>query len=165
MRVGYRWALGATGLVVLGVVLIVSMVFVPARQERLEAARISLERGIHLYQQGSFEAAQSEFARAQETDPDEWRAPFYLGIIEIHRADFSLAITHLEQAFSLNPEQPKTANALGVAYFKLGKLDLAKGYFSTSLELDPGNDDTRAMVETMARLQRRVEQGPDSPEG
>ena len=100
-----------------------------------------------------------------QLDPGEWRAPFYRGIIQIHLGDYSLAISHLEHAFKLNPEQPKTANALGVAYFKLGKLDLAKGYFSTSLELDPGNDDTRAMVETMARLQRRAEQGGDSPEG
>jgi len=165
MRVGYRWALGAAGLVVLGIVLIVATVVVPARQERLEAAQISLQRGIHLYQQGSYEAAQAELARAQEGDPDEWRAPFYRGIIQIHLENFSLAITHLEQAFNLDPDQPKTANALGVAYFKLGKLDLAKGYFSTSLELDPGNDETRAMVETMTRLQRRAEQRVDSPEG
>lgn len=165
MRVGYRWALGVTGLVVLGIVLIVASVIVPSRQERLETARIFLERGIHLYQQGAYEAAQADFAKAQESDPEEWRAPFYRGIIHIHRADFSQAITHLEHAFSLDPTQPKTANALGVAYFKLGKLDLAKGYFSTSLELDPGNDDTRAMVETMARLQRRAEQGGASPEG
>ena len=165
MRVGYRWALGAAGLVVLGIVLIVSTVVIPARQERLEAARTSLDRGIHLYQQGAYEAAWAELAKAQEADPDEWRAPFYRGIIQIHLEDFSLAISHLEHAFSLDPAQPKTANALGVAYFKLGKLDLAKGYFSTSLELDPGNDDTRAMVETMARLQRRAEQGGDSPEG
>ena len=165
MRVRFRWALGATGLIAVGIFLVVTTVFVPARQERLEAARASLERGIHLYQRGAYAEALAELADAQEADPDEWRSPFYLGIIKIQLRQFDQAIPALEQAFLLNPTQAKIPNALGVAYFKLGRIDLARGYFATSLELDPTNADTRGMVETMTRLQRRAEQGGDSPEG
>ena len=106
MRIGHRWALGVTGLIVLGIVLTITAVVVPARQERLEAARTSLERGIHLYQQGAYGAAEVELDKALEADPDEWRAPFYLGIIQIHLGNFSQAVTHLEQSFHLNPTTP-----------------------------------------------------------
>ena len=156
MRASHRWALGAMCLTVVGVTLLVLTVGIPARQERLEAARTALERGIHLYQQGSYDAAQAELGKALEADSDEWRTPFYLGIIQIHLRRYSPAIPYLERAFILNPTQPKIPNALGVAYFKRGKFDLAKGYFSTSLELDPANADTKAMVETMTRLQRKA---------
>jgi superkiller protein 3 len=152
-------------LFVAGAVLLALTLGIPARQDRLEAARIALERGIQSYQQGSLDAAQAELDEALEADPDEWRAPFYLGIIQIQLGSYGPAIPYLEQAFILNPKEPKVSNALGVTYFKLGKLDLAKGYFATSVELDPDNADTRAMLETMTRLQRRAEQSGALPEG
>ena len=157
MRVSNRSALGAIGLIVVGAVLLALTLWIPEHQDKLDAARAALERGIHLYQQGSYEAAQVELGEALKADPDEWRTPFYLGIIQIHLKRYSPAIPYLERAFILKPTQPKIPNALGVAYFKLGKLDLAKAYFATSLELDPDTADTRAMLETMTRLQRRAE--------
>jgi type IV pilus assembly protein PilF len=165
MRLGHRWAAGAIGLIVIAAALLALTLGTPARQDRLEAARIALDRGIHLYQQGAYDAARIELDKAREANPDEWRTPYYLGIIQIHLKQYGKAIPPLEQAFLLNPSQPKVPNALGVAYFKLGKLDLAKGYFATSVELDPDNADTRAMLETMTRLQRRAEQSGALPEG
>ena len=165
MRAGHIWALGAVGLIVVGVALFVLGREIQARHEKLESARASVELGINLYQQGAFDDAQVEFGKALQGDPAEWRTPFYLGIMQIQLGQYSAAVPFLEQAFILNPMQPKIPNALGVTYFKLGKLDLAKGYFAVSLELDPTNADTKSMLETMTKLQRKAAQAKVTPEG
>ena len=166
MELSRTWALGAIGVIVVGIALLMLNREIQLRHdERLETAHTALEFGIQLYQQGSFEAAQAELGKALEGNPGEWRTPFYLGIIQIQLRHYSLAIPYLEQAFILNPRQPKIPNALGVTYFKLGKLDLAKGYFAASLELDPTNADTKSMLETMTKLQRRAAQAEVAPEG
>ena len=166
MGLSRTWALSAIGVIVVGAALLMLIREIQLRHdERLESAHAALGFGIQLYQQGSFDAAQAELSKALEGNPGEWKAPFYLGIIQVQLRHYSLAIPYLDQAFILNPSEPKIPNALGVAYFKLDKLDLAKGYFATSLELDPANTDTKAMVETMTKLQRRAEQSGKSPEG
>ena len=165
MRVRYRWALGVTGMIAVGIALVVTTVVLPARQERLDSGRASLELGIDFYQQGAYESALAALAEAQDADPDDWRSPFYLGVIRIQLRQFDQAVPPLERAFLLNPAEPKIPNALGVAYFRLGRIDLARGYFATSLELDPTNADTRGMVETMTRLQRRAAQAGETPDG
>jgi Flp pilus assembly protein TadD len=119
-------------------------------------ARQQLQRGIHLYDQGALAEAQAELRSVLRADPKEWRAPFYVGVIQIQRGRYGLAIPYLERALGLNPTEPKIVNALGVTYFKLGRLDMAKGYFRASLALDPANADANALFETMAKLQRRA---------
>ncbi len=88
----------------------------------------------------------------------DWKAPFYVGAIEIERGRYELAIPYLERALNLNPMEPKILNALGVVYFKLGRLDMAKGYFWASIDLDPAGRDAAGLMETMARLQWRTSQ-------
>jgi len=161
-----KWVLGAIGVLVVGIALLMLNREIRVRHDqRLERSHAALESGIHLYQQGSLDAAQVELGKALEADSSEWRTPFYLGVIQIQLRHYGLAIPYLEQAFILNPTEPKIPNALGVAYFKLGKLDFAKGYFETSLELDPANADTKAMVETMTTLQRKAALDSPAPDG
>ena len=126
-----------------------------------QEAESHIQRGIQLYQQGAFPAAEVELNKTMEAYPDEWRAPFYLGIIKTFLKQFDQSIPYLEQAFLLNPTEPKIPNALGVAYYKLGRLDMAKGYFAVSLELDPANTDTKAIYDSMAKLQRRTRLAAD----
>ncbi len=129
-----------------------------ANREALEQAQVHLERGIHLYQQKAYPHAQAELRRALRANPEEWKAPFYVGAIQIERKRFGMAIPYLERALTLNPTEPKILNALGVAYFKLGRLDMAKGYFWASLEQDPTGKDAQGLMETMAKLQWRAAQ-------
>jgi tetratricopeptide (TPR) repeat protein len=157
MREGGTWAVSAAVAVVIAVASLALTLEFRAGRQQLRDARAHLERGIHLYQQGAFAAAQTELRETVRTDPDAWRAPFYLGVIQVHLKRYELAIPFLERAFNSNPTEPKIPNALGVAYFKLGRLDMAKGYFAASLEIDPANADTKALFATMAKLQRRDE--------
>jgi Flp pilus assembly protein TadD len=129
-----------------------------ASREALQRAQVHLKRGIHLYQQKAFPGAELELRRALRANPDEWKAPFYVGAIQIEKKRYGMAIPYLERALTLNPTEPKILNALGVAYFKLGRLDMAKGYFWASLEADPTNKDAKGLMESMAKLQWRAAQ-------
>jgi Flp pilus assembly protein TadD len=155
-------------LVVFGVAMVAALVvFVQnwqASRETLRRAQAHLKRGVHLYQQKAYPHAQAELRRALRAKPDDWKAPFYVGAIQVEEKRFGLAIPYLERALTLNPTEPKILNALGVAYFKLGRLDMAKGYFWASLEADPSNKDAKGLVETMAKLQWRAAQAAPAEE-
>ena len=133
-----------------------------AKQQTLQQARVQLERGISHYRQGALAHAEVELRQALRANPKEWKAPFYVGAIQILLKRFDMAIPYLERALVLNPTEPKISNALGVAYFNLGKLDLARGYFAASLDLDPTNPDAKGLLEAMAKLQWRAEQAAHS---
>jgi Flp pilus assembly protein TadD len=127
-----------------------------AKRQILQRSKVHFERGINLYHRKAYPRAEAELRRALRANPDEWKAPFYVGTIQIDRKRYGLAIPYLERALTLNPREPKILNALGVTYFKLGRLDMAKGYFWASLALDPGSTAAKGMVETMAKLQWRA---------
>ena len=152
-----RWALGALGVVATIMVSLVLIIGFMANRDALEEAQARVERGVDLYLKAEYPEAQDDFRRVIQLNPEEWKAPFYMGIIKIHLKKYDLAIPFLERALTLNPSEQKIANALGVAYFKLGRLDMAKAYFAVTLELDPGNKDAKSMFTTMAKLQRRAD--------
>lgn len=120
-------------------------------------ATLHLENGINLYHQKALPQAEQALRQVLRSDLEDWRTFFYLGAIQIDLKRFEMAIPFLERALMLNPDEPKILNAMGVTYFKLGRLDMAKGYFWASLDLDPTNSNTRGLMETMAKLQRRAE--------
>lgn len=142
--------------------LIVWLVEAQAHRDNVRIARLHLQGGIKLYHQKAYVEAEGELRRALRADPTEWKAPFYVGAVQIERRRYGMAIPYLERALSLNPTEPKILNALGVAYFKLGRLDMAKGYFWASLDLDPSNGDAQGLMETMAKLQHRAAQDAGS---
>jgi tetratricopeptide (TPR) repeat protein len=150
------YTFGATVIGLVVIVLLVWYMVFPTNNDVSLEAEAHVQRGIQFYKKGTFPEAETALKDTLKLYPDEWRAPFYLGVIKTLLKQFELAIPYLEQAFVLNPTEPKIPNALGVAYFKLGKLDLAKGYFKASLALDPANTDTKAMFDNMAKLQRRT---------
>jgi hypothetical protein len=41
-----------------------------------------------------------------------------------------------------------------VAYFKLGNLKLAKGYFASVLEINPNDEQAKGLMDIMAKLER-----------
>lgn len=150
--------------VVAAAALIVWLVEAQARRDDARLARLHLERGMNLYHQKAYIKAEGELRRALRADPQEWKAPFYVGAVQIERGRYEMAIPYLERALTLNPLEPKILNALGVAYFKNGRLDMAKGYFTASLDLDPANSDAQGLLETMAKLQWKARQAAESKE-
>lgn len=148
------------------IILIASVVIVPtllavwlaeAQQryrENLQVAQVYLQRGIQLHQQEAYLQAQGDLIQALRSDPKDWQAPFYLGAGQMERKKYAAAIPFLERALSLDPTEQKIYKMLGVVYYKLGQLDMAKGYFTAYLELDPDNYDAKGLIASMTKLQR-----------
>jgi Flp pilus assembly protein TadD len=113
-----------------------------------------LQRGIQLHLNKKYLQAQGDLIRALRADPKDWKAPFYLGAGKFERKKYAAAVPFLERALSLAPTEQKIYKMLGVIYYKLGQLDMARGYFTAYFELDLNNKDARGMIETMAKLQR-----------
>jgi Flp pilus assembly protein TadD len=140
--------------VILAFILAAVYVQMGTERARSEQTAARLERAVALYRHGALERAEADFRAALRAEPSDWKAPYYIGVIEVRKKRFALAIPYLEQAAVLNPREPKILDALGVLYYKLGRLDMAKGYFFASLELDPRREDTKGLLESMVKIER-----------
>lgn len=129
-----------------------------ADRRRRERASAHLEQGMRLYHRKDYPRAEAALRLGLTENLHDWKAPFYVGAIQIERRRYELAVPYFERALNLNPTEPKILNALGVAYFKLGRLDMAQGYFWAAVDLDPANRDAAALMETMAKLQWKTGQ-------
>jgi tetratricopeptide (TPR) repeat protein len=92
----------------------------------------------------------------QQSDPgQEAKALYDQGAEYIKRKDFESAVEILGQAHVLNPDDAGTLYALGVAYYKLGNVKLAKAYFTSVLEINPNDEQAKGLVDIMAGLERQ----------
>ena len=87
----------------------------------------------------------------------EAKALYDQGSEHIQLKDYKSALESLEQAHVLNPEDTGTLFALGVVYYKLGNLKLAKSYFASVLELNPNDEQAKGLMDMMAKLERQTE--------
>ena len=125
------------------------------QQEKLIRADQKIESGIALFKQNKIPEALEVFENIPPGSPREWYARYYQGSAYIMLKDYQPAITYLEQALALNPTETQIMHALGVTYFKLGKLKISKAYFASVLEIDPEDDEARGLMEIMANLEKR----------
>lgn len=126
-------------------------------QERNQQYNAILDRGIGQYHEKRY----SESLQTLENIPSgvitTWQLPYYKASALVQLKKYKPAATYLEKALALNNSEKIILSALGVVYYKLGNLRLAKGYFSSTLELDPGNEHVKGLMDIMARLQRQSE--------
>ena len=87
----------------------------------------------------------------------EARTLYDQGSEHIQLKDYEAALESLEQAHILNPEDTGTLFALGVVYYKLGNLKLAKSYFASVLEINPNDEQAKGLMDMMAKLERQTE--------
>lgn len=135
----------------------------PARQA--EAARVEqamLASGVRLYGEKEFEKALQVFERIQGDSDRAAEARYYQGNAYILLKDYVSAAEQLEQSLALNDRDADTRFALGVVYYKLGNLQLARAYFASVLEIEPETDEDRerreeaaGLMDIVARLERQ----------
>lgn len=77
------------------------------------------------------------YKKAIEIDKKYDRAHYYLALLYDKIGEKDLAIKHLNEAISLNPNDYISLNDLGSLYEGLNKDDLAKRYIEKSLEINP----------------------------
>ena len=151
----FRILVVLTSIVVTVAVLIIWFTEAQERhRDTLQMAQVNLEHGIQLHRQKQYLPAKKVLIQALRADPEAWEAAFYLGAGNFELKRYNAAIPFLERALFLAPTEQKRYKMLDVIYYKLGQLDMARGYFSAYRELDPDNYDARGMIETMAKLQR-----------
>ena len=136
----------------------------PGQREEFHEAQDLLAAGIAMFTEKKYEQALETLQRVPQSSEYASKARYYEGSAHLMLSDFESAITALEKAVALDDGDIGSLFALGVAYFKLGNLKMAKGHFS--LVLDAPNDDgsstelkeqAQGLVDVMAKLERRQE--------
>ena len=155
---------------VAGVVLLTAAAmwfFVAQPQQRIDAEEVerSLISGIELFENNNYDEAIETLQRVPPGSAQESSARYYEGSAYMMLGDFDLAIEKLQEAQARTPMDPGVLFALGVASYKIGNIKLAKGYFSSVLEINPMDEkeqelweQARGLVDIMAMLDR----DPDS---
>ena len=107
-----------------------------------------LSLGIAEFNEERYSTALETLSGIQRGTEHDWRVAYYTGVTQIRLKDFEAAAAALEEARLLNAYDEDIPFALGVTYFKLGNLALAKSYFHSVLEINPDH----AMVKALAAL-------------
>ena len=97
----------------------------------------------------------------QQNDVEQAEALYHQGSELILSKDYEAAADKLEQALVLSKEDTGTLYALGVVYYKLGNLKLAKGYFAAMLEINPNDETAKGLMDIMAGLERKSATEPE----
>jgi tetratricopeptide (TPR) repeat protein len=114
-----------------------------------------LEQGIAFFNQQKYPEALQELEKIPEESVSDWQIPYYIGSSQMMLKNYRLAADSLEQALALNSQESGIFYALGVAYYKLGNLKLAKAYFALALEINPADEQAKGLVDIMSKLERQ----------
>jgi tetratricopeptide (TPR) repeat protein len=143
-----------TGLLIISAMGGAFYLFNANQQETKQQAIASLDRGIGLFHDKKYAESLSVFQSIQDGVIEDWHLPYYTATALAMLKDYQPAALKLEEALVLNPQETQILFELGVVYFKLGKLGLSKGYFASVVEIDPGNEEARGLMDIMANLER-----------
>ena len=156
-------AVGAGILLVLSA-LLWFFVLLPEREAMTFQAAELLTDGIGHYERKEYDLALEVLQQVPEGSAEKAQALYYEGSSYVMLKDYESATVPLERALVLNPRDTASMYALGVAYFKLGSLSLAKGYFAALLEINPNDQQAKGLYDIMARLERQSVAESEAPE-
>jgi len=94
------------------------------------------ERGLLAESQQQLEAAERNYLRALEVDPDHALSHMQLGSICGRRGDTEGALRHFGAALRALPSAPEAHQNFATANFASGRLDLAERHYRIALRLD-----------------------------
>ncbi len=136
------------------------------RQVDETKAESALNAGIELFEQDRFSEAIKSLRAVPAGSAKESLARYYEGSAYMMLGDMDTAIEKLQEAQARTPQDPGVLFALGVASYKSGNIPLARGYFSSVLEINPMDDrerelweQARGLVDIMASVERRQADG------
>ena len=95
-------------------------------------ARLGEIYDVHRYA----EEAVAFYERAQELDPEEWRWPYFAGLV-LRESDRAASQRQLARASRLKPDYAPLAFYLGFGELQSEALDEAEGHFERALQIDP----------------------------
>ena len=139
------------------VLLTVTVWFLSAQPDRGAASLPPdelLADGIAHFQSKDYDLALEVLRQVPDGRTETARARYYEGSSHMMLKDYEAAIVSLESSLALDPRSTGVLYALGVAYYKLGNLAVAKGYFGAVLEINPNDERAKGLMDIMARLER-----------
>jgi tetratricopeptide (TPR) repeat protein len=86
---------------------------------------------------GRIDEAERAFLALTKSAPDLAGAHANLGLIYRQAGKLAEAVTQLEKAAALSPQQPVVFNQLGVTYRQQGQFEKAKDAYEKAIDLDP----------------------------
>ena len=126
-----------------------------AKGEMLDETDIKTfnQLGIALRKQGKWEKAVIEYKKAQKISPNDEHLYYNIALAFAEGKDFRRALEQVSQALELNPDffrqDAVIAHNLGLIFSKNGKTAAAKGFLEYALDLDPGYESSRRILESL----------------
>jgi membrane associated rhomboid family serine protease/tetratricopeptide (TPR) repeat protein len=106
-------------------------------QRHLHQAEAFYRDGTRRLQEGKFDQAASEFAKAIAIRPLDPRFHLSLGAAYFSKGETEKAIAEYEQSLKAKPDAPETHASLAAAWKRLGKEDKAAEAYSEAIRLKP----------------------------
>jgi tetratricopeptide (TPR) repeat protein len=101
-------------------------------------------QGINLYDQGNYEAAQADFAKALSYDEFDARTNYYAGADYEKQGKYAEAEYHLKLAWQADPGYPDVKESLTEVLLRQGKTDAALDFLERDAALTAKVKDPRA---------------------
>jgi tetratricopeptide (TPR) repeat protein len=98
------------------------------------------------YRLGRIQAAREQFNRALSVDPGDLESQTGLGYCALREGDLAGSEQRFTEVLSRRPEDPAAIEGLAYVKYRQGDSAQARALFSRALALNPGNDETRGML-------------------
>jgi tetratricopeptide (TPR) repeat protein len=147
--------IASIALVLVAVTIAATYLYRVEQEKKVAGALLLMDQGITQFKQKQYETALETLRSIPQSVVEDWRIPYYTGATLVKLKDYESAAVSLEEALILNGKEKDIPFALGVVYFKLGNLSLSKSYFHSVLEIDPGHEEAKGLMDIMAKLERQ----------
>jgi tetratricopeptide (TPR) repeat protein len=114
--------------------------------------QLANDRGLQLYREQQYAAAEAQFTEALKQRPDFAQAANNLGYVFYKQAKYSEATRWFENALKIDPSRAIAYVNLGDAYAQLGQNDKARQAYQTFLALKPSAASAAYVTEQLKRL-------------
>ncbi len=96
-----------------------------------------LKTALTHHQSGNLDQAEQLYQQILETNALQWEALYYLGTLQLQRAELETSIANFLKVVQVRPEMPDVHNNLGVAYHAAGKWREAGQSFEQAIRIHP----------------------------